>query len=228
MWTLAEAVRGLADGCLELGIPVTGGNVSFYNSTADTAILPTPVVGVLGVIDDVAERTPMAWSAQGQVVCLVGSTREDFAGSEWAHAEHGHLGGQPPQADLAAERALAEVVLAAPIAAAHDVADGGVAQALAEMAMRSGIGARIHVPTGMDPATFLWSETPARAVVVVDAESAPGLEASCAAAGVTLTMIGTVGGDALQFDGLFDLSVAQLRDASESTFPRYFGPALTV
>ncbi|HET9140691.1 phosphoribosylformylglycinamidine synthase subunit PurL, partial [Actinophytocola sp.] len=103
MWQFEQAVRGLADGCATLGIPVTGGNVSFYNQTGDTAILPTPVVGVLGVIDDVARRIPSGWdlTANGHVLVLLGETREEFGGSEWANVVHGHLGGLPPQVDLA-------------------------------------------------------------------------------------------------------------------------------
>ena len=96
MWQFAEAIRGLVDGCLELGIPVTGGNVSFYNQTGETAILPTPVVGVLGVIDDVTRRTPGGFVAAGETVLLLGETREELAGSEWAHVVHEHLGGLPP------------------------------------------------------------------------------------------------------------------------------------
>ena len=110
MWQFAEACRGLADGCRELGIPVTGGNVSLYNQTGETAILPTPVVAVLGVIDDVTRRTPSAFVAAGERVLLLGETREELSGSEWAHVVHGHLGGLPPAVDLAAEKALAELL----------------------------------------------------------------------------------------------------------------------
>src|SRR5207253_4975693 len=88
MWQFAEAVRGLADGCAALGTPVTGGNVSFYNSTGDTAIHPTPIVGVLGVLDDVARRTSIAFPATGGTIVLIGETRDEFGGSEWAHAVH--------------------------------------------------------------------------------------------------------------------------------------------
>ena len=110
MWQFAEACRGLKDACLELGIPVTGGNVSLYNQTGETAILPTPVVAVLGVIEDVTRRTPSAWAAAGERVFLLGETREELSGSEWAHVVHGHLGGLPPRVDLAAERSLAELL----------------------------------------------------------------------------------------------------------------------
>ena len=136
MWQFAEACRGLADGCRELGIPVTGGNVSLYNQTGETAILPTPVVAVLGVIDDVSRRTPSAFVAPGERVLLLGETREELSGSEWAHVVHGHLGGLPPRVDLAAEKSLAELLREAVglVTSAHDLADGGLAQALVEAA----------------------------------------------------------------------------------------------
>src|SRR5688572_18566642 len=115
MWQFAEAVRGLADGCAELGIPVTGGNVSFYNQTGAAAINPTPIVGVLGVISDVGYRTPMGFSADGDVVLLLGDTRPEFSGSEWAWVVHEHLGGAPPLLDLAGEKRLAALLAAAAV-----------------------------------------------------------------------------------------------------------------
>ncbi len=136
MWQFAEAVRGLADGCAFLGTPVTGGNVSFYNQTGDVPVHPTPVVGVLGVLDDVRRRLPLGFSRPGARVTLLGVTRPEFGGSAWAWVAHGHLGGRPPAVDLAAERALAEVLTAAAagglLTAAHDLSDGGLAVALAE------------------------------------------------------------------------------------------------
>ena len=110
MWQFAEACRGLKDACLELGVPVTGGNVSLYNQTGETAILPTPVVAVLGVIEDVTRRTPTGFQAAGERVFLLGETRDELSGSEWAHVVHGHLGGLPPRLDLAAEQALASLL----------------------------------------------------------------------------------------------------------------------
>ena len=171
MWQFAEATRGLADGCLQLGIPVTGGNVSFYNQTGENPILPTPVVGVLGVIDDVERRTPMTWGPDGELIYLLGDTHDEFGGSEWAHHRHGHLGGLPPRVDLDRERLLAEVLVAGSrdgmLTGAHDVSDGGVAQTIVEMALRSGVGARFWLPDGLDAFVFLFSESAGRAVVVV-------------------------------------------------------------
>ena len=237
MWQFAEAVRGLADGCLELGTPVTGGNVSFYNQTAEVAILPTPVVGVLGVIDDVDRRTPMAWGPDGELIYLLGDTREEFAGSEWAHVVHGHLGGLPPEVDLAAERVLAEILVAGSrdgmLTAAHDVSDGGVIQALVEMALRAGVGARCWVSDGVDPFTFCLSESAGRAVVVVPRSEELRFTEMCAARGYPFARIGVVdsglGADAgmddqlLQVDNVWGGSLrwglAELHRAHSATLP---------
>jgi len=241
MWTFAEAVRGLADGCLELGIPVTGGNVSFYNSTADTAILPTPVVGVLGVIDDVARRTPMAWGPDGELIYLLGDTGPDFNGSEWARTMHDHLGGHPARANLDQEKLLGEIAIAASrdgmVTAAHDVSDGGVAQALVEMALRADIGARVWAPDGIEAATFLWAETPGRAIMVIPRTEEMRFSQMCAARGMPAARIGVVdsglGSDegfndqVLQFAGLFTMSLSELRLAHEATLPTLFGGSLS-
>ncbi|HEX5016982.1 MAG TPA: phosphoribosylformylglycinamidine synthase subunit PurL, partial [Actinomycetes bacterium] len=171
MWQFAETTRGLADACQELGVPVTGGNVSFYNQTGETAIVPTPIVGVLGVIDDVTRRTPMAWDADGEAIWLVGDTRDEFGGSEWAYAMHGHTGGLPPTVDLQRERQVAEIAVAASrdglLTAAHDVSVGGLAITLAEMVLRAGNGARVVLPDDIDPFVALFSESAGRIVFVV-------------------------------------------------------------
>jgi phosphoribosylformylglycinamidine (FGAM) synthase-like enzyme len=236
MWQFAEATTGLADGCLELGIPVTGGNVSFYNQTGDTAILPTPVVGVLGVIDDVERRTPMAWGPDGELIYLLGDTRDEFAGSEWAHHVHGHLGGHPPAVDLARERLLGEILIAGSrdgmLTAAHDVSDGGVAQTLVEMALRSGIGARCWVPDGLDAFVFLFGESTGRAVVVLPRTEELRFTEMCAARQLPAVRIGVVdsglaadagfgtGVQVLEVSDLFSLSLDELRTAHDETLPR--------
>ncbi len=228
MWQFAEATRGLADGCLQLGIPVTGGNVSFYNQTGDVAINPTPVVGVLGVIADVARRTPIAWGSVGGRIYVLGDTHDEFGGSEWAHHVHGHLGGLPPAVDLEREQVLGEVLVAGSLegllTAAHDVSDGGIAQVLVEMALASNAGGRCSVPDGVDPFTYLFSESTGRAVVVVPPESADRLLAICAERGLPAAFIGVVdGSDSLEFTDLFTASLAELREAHEATLPRLFG-----
>jgi phosphoribosylformylglycinamidine synthase len=233
MWQFERAVSGLADGCLELGIPVTGGNVSFYNQTGDVAIHPTPVVGVLGVIDDVALRTPMAFRDIGDVVLVLGATRDEIAGSEWAHVVHGHLGGLPPSVDLGAERALAEVLVSASrgslVTAAHDVSDGGLAQVLVEMALRENVGATVAVPVDLEPFVFLFSESTARAVVTVHPDRVDEIEALAASHGVPVTRVGVVTGpaDDLQVDLVGGESVLwtldELRATADATLPALFG-----
>jgi len=227
MWQFTETVRGLADGCLELGIPVTGGNVSFYNQTGQTPILPTPVIGVLGVIAEVEHRTPMGLPADGGAVLLLGATRDELAGSEWAHEVHGHLGGRPPQVDLAAERHLAQLLVAASadgaVLAAHDVSVGGLVQTLVEMALRTGVGAQLTLPAGLDPFVTMFSESAGRAVVVVPTGTQTQFSTRCATHDVPVTVLGQVGGTDLRFDGLFDVAVSELRSCSESTLPALFG-----
>ena len=228
MWQFSQAVTGLADGCLELGIPVTGGNVSFYNQTGDVAIHPTPVVGVLGVIQDVAQRTAMAFGSEGDVVLVLGETRDELAGSEWAHVVHGHLGGLPPVVDLAAERALGEVLVAASglATAAHDVSDAGIAQVLVEMSLRGGVGATVSVPEGVDPFVLLLSESTARAVVTVAESDVEALTALAAEHGVPVTRLGTVGGSDLVVQGVYGGTAAwsldELRSTADATFPALF------
>jgi phosphoribosylformylglycinamidine synthase len=233
MWQFERAVTGLADGCLELGIPVTGGNVSFYNQTGDVAIHPTPVVGVLGVIDDVARRTPMAFRAIGDVVLVLGESRDEVAGSEWAHVVHGHLGGLPPKVDLEAERALAQVLVAASrgslVTAAHDVSDGGIAQVLVEMALREDVGATVAVPAEVEPFVFLLAESTARAVVTADPRHVDALVELAREHGVPIARIGVVSGpgDDLQVDLVGGESVLwgldELRATADATLPALFG-----
>ncbi len=227
MWQFAEAVRGLADGCLELGVPVTGGNVSFYNQTGDVAILPTPVVGVLGVIDDVARRTPTGFAATDDVVLLLGVTADELGGSAWAHEEHAHLGGRPPAVDLAGERALAQVLVTAAsdglLSAAHDVSAGGLAQTLVEMVVRQAVGATVRLPEALDPFVALFSESSARAVVAVPSDRLAALLESCTQEQVQVTRLGTTGGSDLTVEGLFAIPAAELRATSQATFPALFG-----
>jgi phosphoribosylformylglycinamidine synthase len=225
MWQFAEAVRGLADGCAELGVPVTGGNVSFYNQTGESAIQPTPVIGVLGVHDDVRRRLSIGFAADGARIVLLGRTGAEFGGSAWAHVTHGHLGGRPPAIDFDAERKLAGVLADASrsgvLSAAHDLSDGGLGVALAESCLRGGLGCRVSLPG--DEFTLLFSESAARAVVAVRPGAEDAFAEICAAHGVPATDIGAVGGDALEVDGSFTIPLAELAGAHGGTLPAIFG-----
>ena len=225
MWQLAEAVRGLADGCAALGIPVTGGNVSLYNQTGDNAIHPTPVIGVLGVHDDVRRRIGAGFTANGARVVLLGTTREEFGGSAWAHVIHQHLGGRPPAPDLDSERKLAALTGSAAaaglLASAHDLSDGGLAIALAESCLRGARGCRVSLPG--DLFTGLFSESAARAVVSVQPGREDEFAALCAEHGVPATVLGTTGGDTLTVEGSFEVPLDELRRTWEGTLPALFG-----
>jgi phosphoribosylformylglycinamidine synthase II len=225
MWQFAEAVRGLADGCAALGVPVTGGNVSFYNQTGTTPIHPTPVIGVLGVHADVRQRLAIGFGREPAGIVLLGRTRPEFGGSAWAHVRHDHLGGRPPEPDLDAERRLAGLLAAAAeaglLSAAHDLSDGGLAIALAESCLRGETGCVVTVPG--DPFTSLFSESAGRAIVAVR----PGAEAAFdrlrAAHDVPGTRLGTVGGDSLVFAGLFSIGLDELAAVHTRTLPALFG-----
>jgi phosphoribosylformylglycinamidine synthase len=223
MWQFAEAVRGLADACQELEVPVTGGNVSFYNQTGETAILPTPVVGVLGVIADVRGRVGMGFANAGDVILLLGETREELDGSEWAHVVHGHLGGTPPMVDLEAERSLASVLVEGAeqgvYSSAHDLSDGGLAQGLVECCLRGDIGATVELPAGLDAFVALFSESAARAVVSVAAPNRYAVEAFAELHGLAVAEIGTVGGTALRINADIDIPLDELSAAHTSTLP---------
>ena len=227
MWQFAEACRGLADGCRALGTPVTGGNVSLYNQTGEAAIHPTPVVGVLGVIDDVARRTPMAFAEEGHLVYLLGDTRDELGGSAWAQVAHGHLGGLPPEVDLEREKLLGEILVSASrdgmADAAHDLSDGGLIQALAESCLRGGKGARIVVPDGIDPFVFLFSESQGRALVAIPRSEEVRFNDMCAARGMPAARIGVVDGEELEIQGQFTLPLDELRAAHTATLPALFG-----
>jgi phosphoribosylformylglycinamidine synthase len=225
MWQFEQATAGLADGCATLRVPVTGGNVSFYNQTGGVAIHPTPVVGVLGVHPDVRRRLSVGFGTDGARIVLLGRTGLELGGSAWARAAHGHLGGRPPRVDLEAERALAAVLIAAAagglLAAAHDLSDGGLAVALAESCLRGGLGCRVALPG--DPFTHLFSESAARAVVAVR----PGAEAAFAALaaehGVPAEPLGRVGGASLAVDGCFEIPLDELAAAQAGPLPALFG-----
>ena len=230
MWQFSQAVRGLADGCSALGIPVTGGNVSFYNQTGATAILPTPVVGVLGVLDDVARRLPTGLGAEpGETLFLLGDTRDEFDGSIWAQVTADHLGGLPPQVDLAREKLLGEVLVAASrdglASAAHDLSEGGLIQAITEAALAGETGCRIVLPEDVDPFVFLFSESAGRALVAVPRTEESRFRAMCDARGLPATRIGVSDheSDSLEVQGLFTVTLEELRSTSEGVLPRLFG-----
>ena len=228
MWQFAEAVRGLADACQALGTPVTGGNVSFYNQTGHTAILPTPVIGVLGVLDDVTRRVGAAFADDGSQIFLLGRTRDEFGGSAWAEVEHGFLGGRPPAIDLDREKLLADVLGEAArqglLSSAHDLSDGGLAQALVESCIHGGVGAHVDLPEGLEPFVALFSESASRALVSVPRARATEFVELCDSRGQQCARLGFV--DVLEINldvrGQFSIPVRELRTAWRSPLRERF------
>ena len=239
MWQFSRAVEGLSDGCLELEIPVTGGNVSFYNQTGHAPIHPTPVVAVLGVIDDVAHRVPSGWQDEGNNIYLLGVTRQELDGSAWAGTIHNHLGGHPPLVDLVAEKKLGALLAAGAseslIASAHDLSDGGLAQALAECVLRFGVGARVWLTElmerdGVDATNALFSESTGRVLVSVPREDDVKFKGLCEGRGYPVLRIGVTDksaglgapGPSLEVQDYFSFTVDELRARHCSTLPAHF------
>ncbi|WP_449407277.1 phosphoribosylformylglycinamidine synthase subunit PurL [Microbacterium maritypicum] len=236
MWQFGQTVDGLADGCYELGTPVTGGNVSFYNQTGDVPIHPTPLVGVLGIIDDVSRRIPSGWQDEGQNIYLLGTTSTELSGSAWAETVHQHLGGLPPKVDLAGEKRLAGLLSAARdewlVSSAHDVSEGGLAQALAEGVSRFGVGARVWLNEilerdGVDAATALFSESTGRVIVTVPREDDVKFRGLCEGRNYPVARIGVTDSEPqLEVQDVFTVPVAEIRERSQATLPAAFGPTV--
>nr|WP_245551833.1 phosphoribosylformylglycinamidine synthase subunit PurL [Gordonia aichiensis] len=230
MWQFQQAVHGLADGCRQLGIPVTGGNVSFYNQTGSTPILPTPVVGVLGVIDDVHRRLPTDFGTEpGETLILLGETRDEFDGSIWAEVAYDHLGGVPPQVDLDHEKLLADILTAASrdglVSAAHDLSEGGLIQAVVESALAGETGCRILLPEDADPFVWLFSESSGRVLVAVPRTEESRFTSMLTARQMPWTRIGVVdqGSDSVTVQDQFEVTLDELRAVHEGTLPKLFG-----
>jgi phosphoribosylformylglycinamidine synthase len=237
MWQFVESVTGLADGCQELGIPVTGGNVSLYNQTGSTPIYPTPVVGVMGVIDTVERRLPSGWQDDGENLYLLGSTKDELSGSLWSEVLHQHLGGLPPVPDLAAEKALAGVMEAAArdglVTSAHDLSSGGLLVTLAEGVLRRGVGARIWLgdvmdSTELDATTVLFSESVARMVVSVAREDDVKFQGLCRGRGVPVSRIGVTDLPSGELDiaDIAKFSIDELNAITRATLPAALGPVV--
>ncbi len=227
MWQFAEATRGIAAACRELGVPVVSGNVSLYNETEGRAILPTPTVAVVGLLPDVSATCAGVFRRAGDKVAVLGETRGQLGGSEWLLMTAGKIAGRPPTLDAAREKALQsvvrELVRSHRVASAHDTSEGGLAVALAESCMANAegpIGAQVTLPVGsVAPHAYLFGEDASRVIVSYAPEHEADIAAACNAAGIPFVQIGTVGGDRLVISGLLDVPVARLSDAWRSGIP---------
>ncbi|MBI3649106.1 MAG: phosphoribosylformylglycinamidine synthase subunit PurL [Actinobacteria bacterium] len=227
MWQFAESIRGMREACLALGTPVTGGNVSFYNESGGSAIWPTPVIGMLGLLEDHRQRVPTGFPRAGLAIYAAGATFAELGGSEFAEVVLGAVAGRPPAIDLARERALHRFLLEGArenlVASAHDCADGGLGVALAESAIAGGHGLAVTLPGDLPPHVALFSESASRAVVSVAPEHEDSLTELAAARGVPWIRLGETGGPRVVFDGLFEAELRELRDVYEGAIPRAMG-----
>ena len=237
MWQLVEAINGLAQACETLGVPVTGGNVSLYNGTGepgkiDSSIHPTPVVGVLGVFDDVSKVVRSGFTQAGDTIYLLGTTRDELDGSAWADVVHHHMGGVPPQVDLEAERTLAEILTTSAdrglLSSAHDLSEGGLAQALVEAALRYGVGADLALggledQDGIDSFTALFSGSTARVLVSVPPGNRGAFEDLVEGKYPLVALGETTNRAAVRIANLFDLPLDEAAAAHQETLPKHFG-----
>jgi phosphoribosylformylglycinamidine synthase len=229
MWQFAEAVRGLADACRALGTPVTGGNVSFYNESADSAIWPTPIVGTLGLLEDYRLAVRSGFAGPGHQVYLLGETFAELGGSEFAEVVLETVAGRAPGLDLERERALVDLLVEAArcdvLASAHDCSEGGLAVALAEAAIAGDTGFAVTLGGTSPWHVELFSESASRAVVSVAPEKAEQLEQLAGGHAVPFARLGETGGPRMVFDTLFEITVEEARDLHESAIPRLLEPS---
>ena len=230
MWGFIESIRGMREACEAFGTPVTGGNVSFYNEAGDSAIWPTPVIGMLGLLGDHRLRVPTGFPRGGLAVYLAGETFAELGGSEFAEVVLGRIAGRPPGLDLERERALHAFLAAAAgdalLASAHDCGDGGLGVALAEAAILGGHGFAVTLPEELPPHVCLFSESASRAVLGVDPADEERVVAAAAEHAVPLTRVGETGGPRAMIDGMLETTVDELRDAWELAIPRLLGDAV--
>ncbi len=202
MWQFEAAVRGIADACRALEIPVVSGNVSFYNETDGRAILPTPTVGMVGLLEDVGKRVRLRFGREGDRVALLGVSKDELGGSEFLRSVRGRDEGPCPEIDLDAERRLTDLLVSLGeqglLSSAHDVSDGGLAVAIAECAMKGNVGAEISLDDEVRPSALLFGETPGRAVVSFAPESGAAVDGAAKKAGVPFRKIGRAGGSRLK------------------------------
>ena len=232
MWQLVEAIEGIAEACQALDTPITGGNVSLYNETDGKAIYPTPIIGVVGVIDDASTVLTRVFRGEGDTIALLGEGFGELGGSEYLKVIHQTIAGSPPRLDLSREKALHQLLASAAssrlLRSAHDCSDGGLAVALAECTFDSGgIGGTIDLPSGaMTDDAVLFGESASRAVVSVAEADAATLVRLAAEHGVPIAIIGRTGGSRLQLsiDGrlVADTAVEEAQHIWATAFGRYF------
>ncbi|HEY1385859.1 MAG TPA: AIR synthase related protein, partial [Dongiaceae bacterium] len=224
MGQFVGCIEGMVEACKALDYPVISGNVSLYNETNGKGILPTPVIGGVGVIADAAKSAPIAFRRPGEAILLVGETKGHLGQSIYLRELHGREEGAPPPVDLAAEKRNGDFIrtqiLAGTVTACHDCADGGLLVALAEMAMAGDLGAALRTPETAVPGHAFWfGEDQARYVATVTMGDAERFLSDARKAGVPVTVLGETGSNSLTLVDSGTISVADLRATHEAFFP---------
>jgi phosphoribosylformylglycinamidine synthase len=224
MWAFAETIRGMADACNAFGTPVTGGNVSFYNESGGSSVYPTPIVGMIGVLDDYRLMVRPGFPAAGLPIYLLGRTLPELGGSEFGLQTTGSVSGRPPVLDFQTEsrlhRFLHEAARRDVLASAHDLSDGGLAIALAECAMAGGIGFTVALPDGgLQAHVALFSESASRAVVTAHPGRESELEQLASFHNVPIARIGLTSGSRLRFENVFDVELSDAVVVYEAALP---------
>ena len=233
MGEIVSAIDGIAEACKAFAFPVVSGNCSLYNETNGEAIMPTPAIGGVGLLKDVHRMATIAFKRDGDAILLIGETKGHLGQSLYLREIEGREEGAAPPVDLASEKRngdfVRSLIESGRITTAHDVSDGGLLIAVAEMVMAGGIGADFVAPkiaSGAEAAAF--GEDQGRYVITASQKEADRINAEARAAGVPVTSIGRTGGNKLMIVGAQSLSVAALREAHESWFPAYMEGELTV
>jgi phosphoribosylformylglycinamidine synthase II len=232
MWQFKQAVAGIAEACRQLETPVTGGNVSFYNETKGEGIYPTPTIGMVGLLDDVSQACTPWWKSEGDIVILLGNDEPDLGGSEYLFAIHGKVAGRPPHLDFAREKAVQRSVRTCIrrglVKSAHDIAEGGIAVALAECSiMRPGgmLGVEVRLDENIRPDALLFGESAARIIVSAKQEDVESVISIARELGAPAKVIGKVGGRMLTINDLISVAVAELHQRWKDALPKMMGEA---
>ncbi|MEO8669344.1 MAG: AIR synthase related protein, partial [Bauldia sp.] len=233
MGELVGAIKGISEACRALAFPVVSGNVSLYNETMGTAIPPTPAIGGVGLLPDISAMATIPFKAEGEIILLAGAPAEwgtHLGRSIWLREILGREDGPPPPVDLAHEKRVGDFVRALiaerKVTAVHDCSDGGLAIALAEMAMASGIGATTTQLNDVSPLATFFGEDQGRYVLTASRHDLDSLHQRAKAAGIFMPWIGSTGGALLQLGEVISISVAKLKEAHENWFPAFMTGAL--
>ncbi|HEX7356978.1 MAG TPA: AIR synthase related protein, partial [Ignavibacteriaceae bacterium] len=225
-WQFAQAIAGMGEACRKFDTPVTGGNVSFYNESPDTAVYPTPTIGMVGLVEDLNHITTSYFKDEGDVIYLLGEDKEELGGSEYLKVIHNKVAGESPAIDLDEEKKLQDTLLnlisKGFIKSAHDISEGGIACALAECCIinqEEQIGCEVEIPIKSRKDFTLFSESQSRIIISVSENYIAQLEPELKKAGVKFSKLGIVTGSELKLNNLFSVTIRELSDIYYNTIP---------